>query len=129
MQCCNAQTKRFIERIRSLARTTRPDPPLVLPPACTRPFKPVAAVGPARSGAFLNGTYRYVISKQDALAHGDPTDKTPAGLAHYPQVSTQILQDGKWLGGWLGFVHAPPGSHCARLAAVQRPQRQGPATQ
>jgi hypothetical protein len=42
----------------------------------------------------LNGTYRWTLTKQDALAHGAPVDKTAAGLAGYPStVMMQLDQD------------------------------------
>jgi TRAP-type C4-dicarboxylate transport system substrate-binding protein len=87
------QTKRLIERIRALARATPPDPPLALPPACTRPARLAQAAGRARSPAFLNGTYRWVITLADARKH-DPTAPHPGDT--FPMISTAVLRNGTW---------------------------------
>lgn len=90
------QTRRFIEQIRKLERTTRPDPPLVLPAACRRrtPAAPSAqAAGPRRSPTMLDGTYRWVITLADAKAH-DPTAPHPGDV--FPMVNTAVLRNGKW---------------------------------
>jgi hypothetical protein len=88
------QTKSFVERIRALARTTPPDPPLVLPPICRQPANLPQAVGPVRSPAFLNGTYRWVITLADAYKH-DPNGPRPGGDT-FPIISTAVLRNGTW---------------------------------
>lgn len=46
----------------------------------------------------LSGVYRWTLTKEDALAHGLPQDKTPDALAQLPTVGTRILKDGTWVG-------------------------------
>jgi hypothetical protein len=41
-----------------------------------------------------DGVYRWTITKDDALAHGTPGDKSPAGLARFPQTFTATLEAG-----------------------------------
>jgi TRAP-type C4-dicarboxylate transport system substrate-binding protein len=91
------QTAHLIRDIRALKASTPARAPTA-PAGCT-PGERARATGPRRPSSMLNGTYRYVITKHDALTRGDPTDKTAAGVARYPAVVTQILRDGKWLGG------------------------------
>ncbi len=43
-----------------------------------------------------DGTYTWTITKQDALAYGTPSDKTPASLALYPNTFTATLKDGQF---------------------------------
>ena len=42
-----------------------------------------------------DGTYTWTITREDALAHGTPSDKTPEGLADYPNTFTVTLKDGQ----------------------------------
>ncbi len=46
----------------------------------------------------LNGTYRWTMTKEDALAYAPPEDRTPEALATLPRVGTRILKDGTWVG-------------------------------
>jgi TRAP-type C4-dicarboxylate transport system substrate-binding protein len=82
------QTKAFIQRIQALKRSTPVGVPLVIPAGCTgkAPAQPAASQGAAP--ADLNGTYRYVITKEEARKAGDPEwDKNPT-------ITTVILKDG-----------------------------------
>ena len=45
----------------------------------------------------LNGTYRWTLTKEDALAHGTAGDKTAEGLVNYPYTITVRLEQNKWL--------------------------------
>ena len=44
----------------------------------------------------LDGTYRWTITKDDALAHGLASDKKPENLATMPWVFTMTMNDGTW---------------------------------
>jgi TRAP-type C4-dicarboxylate transport system substrate-binding protein len=44
----------------------------------------------------LNGVYRWTLTEDDALAHGNPSDKTPESLATYPWIFTMTMTDGAW---------------------------------
>ena len=52
---------------------------------------PTAAVA-----TVLDGAYRWTITKDDALAHGTPGDKTPESLALFPWVFTITMSNGRW---------------------------------
>lgn len=93
------QTAALIASIRSLKGSMSPVPPATVPSGCGPARAEKGAPGLRRPPSVLNGTYRYVVTQRDALTRGDPSDKTPSGLAQYPQVITQILRDGTWLGG------------------------------
>jgi TRAP-type C4-dicarboxylate transport system substrate-binding protein len=88
----DAQTRRFIARIRALKKMTPPDPPLVLPAACRRPPETQRAVGPRRSSSLLDGTYRWVITLAEAKATGNGPH--PGDV--FPMISTAVLKDGVW---------------------------------
>jgi TRAP-type transport system periplasmic protein len=82
------QTKAFIQRIQALKQATPAAAPLAIPAGCTgkapeRPAHPSGTVPAA-----LNGTYRYVLTKEDARKGGE------ADLSEYPSVVTAILKDG-----------------------------------
>ncbi len=42
-----------------------------------------------------DGTYTWTITREDALAHGTPSDKTPEGLAVFPNTFTATLHNGR----------------------------------
>ena len=44
----------------------------------------------------LDGTYRWTITKDDALVHGLPGDKKPENLATFPWVFTMTMNAGTW---------------------------------
>ncbi len=68
---------------------------LAIPAACTglarRPTPALDA-----QVTTLNGTYRWTITEEDALAHGTPADNTPENLATFPWVLTMKVNDGTW---------------------------------
>jgi hypothetical protein len=68
------QVAATIAAIDRIARATKPDPPPRLPAACTR--APASAPqGGQRDPRFLDGTYRWRITRAGALRrHGDPND-------------------------------------------------------
>jgi TRAP-type C4-dicarboxylate transport system substrate-binding protein len=92
----NPQTKAFIQRIQALKRSTPAGAPLAIPAGCTgnAPEQPAASTGTAP--ADLNGTYRYLLTKEDARKAADPE------LNEYPQVITVKLKDGQVDGGCFG---------------------------
>jgi TRAP-type transport system periplasmic protein len=90
------QTKAFIQRIQALKRSTSAEAPLAIPSGCTgkAPQHPTASTGTAP--ADLNGTYRYLLTKEDARKFGDPE------VDQFPHVNTVKLRDGKVDGGCFG---------------------------
>ncbi len=44
----------------------------------------------------LDGTYRWTITRDDAIAHGTPNDRTADGLATFPWIFTITMTDGTW---------------------------------
>jgi TRAP-type C4-dicarboxylate transport system substrate-binding protein len=87
------QTKAFIQQIEDLKRSTPAGTPLTVPAACTRkaPAKPAKQAGSVPSS--LNGTYRYELTKEDALRVGDPE------ADQFPYVGTVTMRDGEAKGG------------------------------
>jgi TRAP-type C4-dicarboxylate transport system substrate-binding protein len=89
------QTKAFIERIQTLKQSTPPEPELAIPSDCTGKAPAQIAGGTGTAPAYLNGTYRYVLTQEDADKVGDPD-------TGYPQVTTITLKDGHLDGGCFG---------------------------
>jgi TRAP-type transport system periplasmic protein len=89
------ETKAFIERIQALKESTPPGPGLSIPSDCTgvAPEQTAAPTGTATANP--NGTYRYVLTQEDADKVGD----TDTG---YPYVDTITLKDGHLEGGCFG---------------------------
>jgi TRAP-type transport system periplasmic protein len=87
-------TGAFIEEIRALKGSVSESPPTI-PSGCTgrAPEEPQPVSGNAP--AFLNGTYRFVLTQADADEVGDPD-------TGYPLVETIVLQDGRLDGGCFG---------------------------
>jgi len=90
------QTKAFIQQIKALKQSTPAGAPLAIPAGCTgtAPVQPADSSGTAPAG--LNGTYRYLLTKEDARKVGDPE------VDQFPHVSTVKLRDGKVDGGCFG---------------------------
>jgi len=88
-------TKAFIERIQALKQSTPRDPALSIPAECTGAAPQRATGGTAKTPAYLNGTYRWVLTQTDADKVGD-TDEG------YPAVTTITLTDGRLEGGCFG---------------------------
>jgi TRAP-type C4-dicarboxylate transport system substrate-binding protein len=89
------ETKAFIERIQALKRSTPPDPGLAIPSDCTGKAPERTAGGTGTAPAQLNGTYRYVLTQEDADKVGDRD-------TGYPAVTTVTLKDGQLEGGCFG---------------------------
>ena len=92
----DSQTKAFIQRIRALKQSTPAGAPLAIPAGCTGKALEQPAGNTGTAPADLNGTYRYLLTKEDALKAGDPE------LDVFPQVTTVKLQDGQVDGGCFG---------------------------
>jgi TRAP-type transport system periplasmic protein len=90
------QTKTFIEQIRALKQSVPAEAPLAIPAACTgkAPAQPAEHSGTVP--ADLNGTYRYLLTKEDARKAGDTE------LDELPSVTTVKLHDGQVEGGCFG---------------------------
>jgi TRAP-type C4-dicarboxylate transport system substrate-binding protein len=91
----NPETKTFIERIQVLKESTAAEPAASIPSDCVgkAPEEVTGVTGPAPSS--LNGTYRFVLTQEDADKAGD----TDTG---YPYVTTITLTDGRLKGGCFG---------------------------
>jgi TRAP-type C4-dicarboxylate transport system substrate-binding protein len=90
------QTKAFIQQIQALKQSTPAAAPLTIPAGCTgkAPQQPAARAGTVP--AELNGTYRYLLTKEDARKGGE------ANLDEFPSVTTVRLQGGRVEGGCFG---------------------------
>jgi len=88
------ETNAFIARILKLKRSTGPDAAMAIPASCTGKA-PAHAVVKGSVPAFLNGTYRFMLTQADADKVGD----TDTG---YPSVETIRLKNGRLDGGCFG---------------------------
>jgi C4-dicarboxylate-binding protein DctP len=88
------RTKSLISQIRALKRTLPPPPAIRVPKGCSVPPErgPTGSTAP-RATSKLDGTYRWVLTKADAIRFGEKPDQAPVG-----GVSTRTLRDGKWIG-------------------------------
>jgi TRAP-type transport system periplasmic protein len=92
-------TQAFIQQIRELKATTPSAPNPSIPSDCTgealEPASGTAAVGTGSAPAYLNGTYRWVLTQADADEVGDPE-------TNYPHIDTITLKDGHLEDGCFG---------------------------
>jgi TRAP-type transport system periplasmic protein len=93
----HAETNTLIERIRALKESTPPEPEPSIPPRCTGKAPEQVTGGTGTAPASLNGTYRYVITLDEARKTGNagPYDE-------YPAVTTVTLKDGDVQNGCFG---------------------------
>jgi TRAP-type transport system periplasmic protein len=94
-------TKAFIERIGALKESAQAEPVLSIPAECTGQAPKQASGSTGTAPAYLNGTYRYVLTKKAARKAGE------RDLSEYPRTNTWILKDGQFevsggLGGFSG---------------------------
>jgi TRAP-type C4-dicarboxylate transport system substrate-binding protein len=89
------ETKAFIERIQTLKQSTAPEPVLAIPADCTGKAPQQTAGATGTAPARLNGTYRYLVTQEDADKAGDPD-------TGYPAVTTIRLKNGQLQGGCFG---------------------------
>jgi TRAP-type C4-dicarboxylate transport system substrate-binding protein len=86
------RTKRLINQIRALKQSLPPAPAIRVPRGCSVPLErgPTGNTAP-QTTTKLDGTYRWVLTKADAIRFGEPPDEAPVG-----GVGTMTLRDGKW---------------------------------
>jgi TRAP-type C4-dicarboxylate transport system substrate-binding protein len=99
------ETRQAIAEIRALKAQLPPAPPVDVPASCSEPIE--ADARRARDPAFLDGTYRWRLSREGARRAGttdDPEDP-------YGKVVTMTLRDGRWL---LGGVDQDHGTFAVR---------------
>jgi TRAP-type C4-dicarboxylate transport system substrate-binding protein len=88
------QTRAFIQRIQELKQAIPAAAPLAIPASCSGPAR-IRPAAPQAAGSDLDGTYRWTMTKQDALA-SKTEDKSPEHLAAFPWPFTMTLKDGTW---------------------------------
>jgi TRAP-type transport system periplasmic protein len=88
-------TNGFIQRIQALKQSTPAGAALAIPAGCTGPAPVAPAAAQEGATSDLNGTYRWTISRQDALA-SKTEDTSPEHLAELPWTFTMTLKDGTW---------------------------------
>ena len=66
------ETKAFIERIQELKQSTPPEPELAIPLGLHRHGPGASRRWHGDGAAYLNGTYRFVLTKEDARKAGEP---------------------------------------------------------
>jgi TRAP-type transport system periplasmic protein len=89
------QTAASIKVIQELKGSMAAAQPLPIPEDCTGQAPPPPTQGPGTPPTSLNGTYRFTITRQDAL--DSPTEsKSPSHLATFPWIFTATLKDGRW---------------------------------
>jgi len=86
------RTKRLINQIRALKRSLPPAPAIRVPRGCSVPLErgPTGNTAP-QTTTKLDGTYRWVLTKADAIRFGEPPDQAPVG-----GVGTMTLRNRKW---------------------------------
>jgi hypothetical protein len=89
------ETKGYIEAILALKESTPAEPAPSIPSECTGKAPEQTAGGTGSAPAYLNGTYRWVLTQADADAVGDPE-------TNYPHINTITLTDGQLEGGCFG---------------------------
>jgi TRAP-type C4-dicarboxylate transport system substrate-binding protein len=85
------ETRKAIAEIRALKEQLPPASPVDVPASCSEPV--AADARRARDPAFLDGTYRWRLTREGARRAGtteDPEDR-------YGNVVTMTLRDGRWL--------------------------------
>lgn len=91
------QTKRFIDQIEALKRTTVPDPTATsakVPTACRKAPRSAQTPGAPQPASLVNGTYRSVITRADAEKYWHTSP--PPGNDTFPIVVTVTVRNGKW---------------------------------
>jgi TRAP-type transport system periplasmic protein len=89
------QTRAFIQRIQELKQAIPAEAPLAIPAGCTGKAPAPSAVSTGTALAGLDGTYRWTMTKQDAVA-SKTEPKSPEHLAEFPWTFTMTLKDGTW---------------------------------
>ena len=55
-----------------------------------------AQAAPVDQATALDGTYKWTLTRQDALTHGTADDRSAEGLANYPVTFTAVMEKGSW---------------------------------
>jgi TRAP-type C4-dicarboxylate transport system substrate-binding protein len=92
----DAQTKMFIQQIQELKRSTPAGKPLAIPAGCSGKAPERADQRSASASGELNGTYRHLLTEEDARRVGDPE------ADQFPEVQTIRLRDSQVQGGCFG---------------------------
>ena len=87
------QTRRFIQQIRAWKHTTPSDPAMSVPVGCRQKQRPAQSAGRLRAASLLDGTYRWVITRDDAHRYWGP-QLNPGDT--FPLIGTAILRHGTW---------------------------------
>jgi hypothetical protein len=89
------ETKVYVDQIQELRQSTPSAPSLSIPADCTGKAPHQATGGTGSAPAYVNGTYRYVLTQEDADEVGDLE-------TGYPVINTITLKDGRLEGGCFG---------------------------
>jgi TRAP-type C4-dicarboxylate transport system substrate-binding protein len=92
----DSRTKAFIQRIQTLKQSISAGAPLAIPAGCTGNAPEQSAENTGTAPVDLNGTYRYLLTREDARKAGD------LDVNEFPQVTSVKLQDGQVEGGCFG---------------------------
>ena len=87
------QTRRFIRQIRAWKRSTPSDQAMSVPAGCGRNQRPARSAGHLRAPSLLDGTYRWVLTRDDAHRVWGP-QLNPGDT--YPLIGTAVLRHGRW---------------------------------
>jgi hypothetical protein len=90
-----AATREFLARIEALKQSMPAEAGVTIPTECTGKASRQPSVRAAEPPADLNGTYRWVLTQEDADKVGDLD-------TGYPHVNTITLKDGRLEGGCFG---------------------------
>jgi TRAP-type C4-dicarboxylate transport system substrate-binding protein len=85
------RTKSLIRQIRALKQTLPPPPAIRVPKGCSVPLERGPSGSTAPRTTRLDGTYRWVLTKADAIRFREKPDQAPVG-----GVSTMTLRARKW---------------------------------
>jgi hypothetical protein len=84
------ETRSYLDEIRALKERSTPAPALATPEDCTGEPPAVETASSGTAPEYLNGVYRYTITREDAAAAGQGDDP------EYPLTNTWWLEDGSW---------------------------------
>jgi TRAP-type C4-dicarboxylate transport system substrate-binding protein len=84
------QTAGYIDQIQELKASTPPGSSLTIPTDCMGKAPSTGTASTGTTSSYLNGVYRYTITKEDAIAAGAGDDPD------YPMTNTVWLEDGNF---------------------------------
>ena len=88
----DAETKEALDQIQELKASTPAQPALSVPSECAESDPSDGDAASGTTPAYLNGVYRYTLTKQDAIDAGQGDDP------EYPMTQTFWLDNGSWTG-------------------------------